>query len=116
MSVDARRSLARRRPLAFRFLSEKNVDPPREPRPSPPSARAHNSTQLVVSAAAATHLMYCDNHRNPSPYPIRRTTEHMNTSIGRMFVASRFTFATSVGRRGGVERRQMELKGVEGGD
>lgn len=37
------------------------------------------------------HLMYCDTQRNPSPYPMRRTTEHMKISIGRTPASLRST-------------------------
>ena len=35
--------------------------------------------------------MYWDSHLMPSPYPIFRTTLHMNTSMGRMLDSARLT-------------------------
>ena len=45
---------------------------------------------------STSYLMYWESHLNPSPYPIRRTTEHMNTSMGRMLRDSRCTFPLPV--------------------
>lgn len=53
-------------------------------------------SSLARPSLSSSYLMYWESHLNPSPYPIRRTTEHMNTSMGRMLRDSRCTFPLPV--------------------
>ena len=85
--------------FSLRFYKRRLVPPFSPHLPPPPPwnlGQPPPHSNHVPFIRPIVYLMYWDTQRNPSPYPMRLTTEHMNTSIGLMLVASRLTFPLPV--------------------